>query len=74
MLSKWKVGNTYEYGYTGGQTTTFSLDLTGYGVNTASMTVTAYAYCDPGYAQSHGGNFGSSKVQLSTDTVTLDGT
>lgn len=71
MLTKWKVGNTYQYGYTGGQTATFSLDLTGYIVNTASMTVTAYAYCDPAYAQTHGGNFGSSKVQLSTDTVTL---
>ena len=74
MLSKWKVGTTYEYGYTGGQTATFSLDLTGYTVNTATMVVTAYAYCDPAYAQTHGGNFGSSKVQLSTDTVTLDGT
>jgi len=74
MLSKWKVGNTYEPGYTGGQTVTFSLDLTGYAVNTATMTVTAYAYCDPAYAQTHGGNFGGAKVPLSTDTVALEAT
>jgi hypothetical protein len=74
MLTKWKVGNTYEYGYTGGETCTFSLDVTGYIVDTATMTVTAYAYCDPAYAQTHGGNFGNAKVVLSTDTVVLDGT
>jgi hypothetical protein len=70
-LTKWKVGNTYEMGYTGGQTCTFSLDLTGYTVKTAVMTVTAYAYCDPSYAISHGGNFGNAKVVLSSDTCDL---
>ena len=79
MLTKWKVGNTYELGYSGGQTLSFSLDLTGYSVNTATMTVAAYAYCDPSYALTHGGNFGGAKVLLCTDTdsdnvVTLDGT
>ena len=73
-LTKWKVGNVYEQGYTGGQTVSFSLDLSGYTGNSATMTVTAYAYCDPGYAQTHGGNFGNAKVQLSTSTVDLKST
>jgi hypothetical protein len=74
MLTLWKVGNVFEPGYTGGQTLTFSLDLSGYVGNAATMTVTAYAYCDPNYAQSHGGNFGNAKVQLSTCTVDLKNT
>jgi len=66
MLTKWKVGTTYEMGYTGGQTASFSLDLSGYSGAGVTMNVTAYAYCDPSFAQTHGGNFGNDKVQLST--------
>jgi len=70
-LTKWKVGNVYEQGFTGGQTVSFGLDLSGYSGSSTTMTVTAYAYCDPGYAQTHGGNFGNAKYQLSTSSVTL---
>lgn len=71
-LTKWKVGNTYQPGYTGGQTVTFSLDLTGCSVDTVSMVVKTLAYCDPAYAQSHGGNFGNAAYPLSTDTCLID--
>lgn len=67
MLSKWKTGNTYQPGFAGGQTVTFSLDLTGYSGSGASMNVYVYAYCDPAYAQTHGGNFGGDKISIVQD-------
>jgi hypothetical protein len=73
MFTKWKVGSNYKPGYQGDQSTTFSIDLSGYPAtsDTVTMNVYAYAYCDPAYAQAHGGNFGAAKVQLDTVAVTL---
>jgi hypothetical protein len=35
------------------------------------MDVYVYAYCDPSYAQTHGGNLGNDKYQLATLSVDL---
>jgi hypothetical protein len=35
------------------------------------MQITVYAYADPGYAETHGGNFGPEKVEIAEQTVTL---
>jgi hypothetical protein len=70
-LTKWKVGSTYEYGFTGDQTASWTLDLSGASGNSATMTYSVYAYCDPSYAQTHGGNLGNDKVLLATEDIDL---
>jgi hypothetical protein len=70
-FTKWKTGSTYETGYAGDQTASWSLDLSGASGNTATMNVYVYAYCDPTYAQTHGGNLGNDKYQLATLSVDL---
>jgi hypothetical protein len=71
QLSKWKVGNDYVQGFTGDQAVSFSLDMSAYAGTAVTMQITAYAYCDPTYAAAHGGNFGSDKVTIAEQTVTL---
>lgn len=70
-LTKWKIGNDYVSGYTGTDTVSFNLDLSGYSGDAVTMQITAYAYADPGYAETHGGNFGPEKVEIAEQTVTL---
>lgn len=71
QLSKWKVGSNYMPGFTGDQAVSFSLDTSAYTGTGVTMQITAYAYSDPAYAATHGGNFGGDKVQLAEQTVTL---
>lgn len=73
-LTKWKIGNDYVAGYRGTDDLSFSLDLSGYSSNTVTVQITAYAYADPNYAVSHGGNLGTSKVEIAEQTFTLDDT
>ena len=70
-LTSWVVGGTYVTGYTGVDTVSWSLDLTGYGVDTTTMIITVYAYADPGYAITHGGSYGTEAVSIATETITL---
>ena len=70
-FTKWKTANTYETGFAGDQTTSWSLDLSGASGNSATMNIYVYAYCDPTYAQTHGGNFGNDKYQIATLSVDL---
>lgn len=70
-LTKWKVGGDYQSGYTGTDSITFGLDLSGYSGSGVTMQITAYAYADPDYAAANGGNFGVEKVEIAEQTVTL---
>jgi hypothetical protein len=71
-LSKWKVGLNYVPGYTGTDSCSWSLDLSGFtATSTATMTITAYSCADPAYAMSHAGNFGATKVTIAAQTVTI---
>lgn len=68
-LSKVKQGNNYKS--LGKTSVIFSLDGTGYTGSSTTMQLEVYAYADAGYAQSHGGSFGASGVELCEQTVTL---
>jgi hypothetical protein len=70
-FSKWKVGSSYEAGFSGDQSTSFSLDLSGASGNSATLSITVYAYCDPAFSQTHGGNLGNDKYQLASMSVDL---
>ncbi len=70
-LTKWKIGNDYVAGYEGVWTMQFSLDLTGYSGDAATMQIYVYAYSDPTWSQNHGGNYGVNKVELAEHTVLL---
>lgn len=73
QLTLWKVGSSYVPGYQGTQTVSFSLDLTGIvEADSVTMQLTAYAYADPSYAQSHGGSVGNSEVTIAEQTITID--
>jgi hypothetical protein len=71
-LSKWKVGASYVPGYTGSDSVSWSLDLSGFtATSAATMQITLYSCADPVYAISHAGNFGVDKVSLAEQTVSL---
>ena len=70
-LTSWKVGSSYVIGYTGVDSISFSVDMTGYGVDTVTMLITAYAYGDPAYAASHGGSFGTEAVSIASESILL---
>lgn len=71
-LSKWKVGASYVPGYTGGDSCSWSLDLSGFtATSAATMQITVYSCADPVYAMTHAGNFGVDKVTLAEQTVSL---
>jgi hypothetical protein len=74
-LSKWKIGTSYVPGYTGTDSCSFSLDLSAFttAADTATMQITAYACCDPVYAQSHAGNFGHNTITIAEQTVDIVG-
>ena len=71
-LSKWKIGSDYVSGYTGTDTISFGLDLSGYTGTGVTMQITAYAYADPDYAVANGGNYGTEKVEIAEQTVTMN--
>jgi hypothetical protein len=64
QLTKWKVGTSYQTGYQGDQVVSWGLDGTGYTGSSAHMYINTYAYCDPSYALTHGGQLGSNKLSL----------
>jgi hypothetical protein len=70
-FTKWKVASSYQPGFSGTQSTTWSLDLSGTSGNSATMNIYVYAYCDPTYSQTHGGNLGNNKYQLGTMSIDL---
>jgi hypothetical protein len=73
-LTKWKVGQNYVSGYEGTDIRSFSLDLSGVvSPDAVTMQITAYAYGDPDYAESHGGSVGNSKVTIAEQTVYIVG-
>jgi hypothetical protein len=68
-LTKHKVGNVYKsYGTVD---ISFTLDLTGYSGDSATMQFYVYAYSDPNWCMNHGGNYGVEKVELAEHTVSL---
>lgn len=71
-LSSWKIGPSYVPGYTGTSSISFGLDMSGYDTAAAVMQITVYAYADPSYAMSHAGNYGTAKVTIAEQTVTLE--
>jgi hypothetical protein len=71
-LSLWKVGPSYMPGFTGTASVSFGLDLTGYTTSDATMQITAYAYADPSYAMSHAGNYGTAKLEIAEQTITIE--
>lgn len=72
-LTKWKVGSTYQSGYAGTDSRSFSLDLTGIlEADAPTVQINAYAYADPSYAATHGGNLGHSYVLIAEQTMLID--
>jgi len=74
-LSKWKVGLNYVAGYSGGDSCSWSFDLTGFtATSTAVLEITVYECADPLYAIAHAGNFGNNEVAIADHTVNMQDT
>lgn len=72
QLSTYVIGTTTQPGYTGTASVTFDLDLTGFtATSAATMQLTVMAYADPVFAMNHAGNYGTEKVTIAEQTVTM---
>lgn len=69
-ITKHKVGNKYVAGYEGAGAITFSLDLTGYSGDAASMQLYLKIYSDPTYYRNTG-SYGPDNVELAETTLLL---
>ena len=67
-LTKYKVGQNYVYPGTG--TVTFSIDLTGYSGDSATLQLYVYAYSDPNYFKTYT-SYGPYAAQLAESTLLL---
>ena len=72
QLSKWKIGSSYVPGFEGTSSCSWSFDLSGFtATSAATMQINVYECADPVYAMAHAGNFGSDKVLIAAQTVTI---
>ncbi len=67
-ITKYKVGNNYVL--SGSAAISYTLDLSGYSGDAATMQIYAKVYSDQGYFNTYG-SYGPSVVELAEQTVTL---